>query len=102
MPGVYKEKECPACKTLHRKKGQYCSISCSNASRSLSEETKEKISDGMRDYYTTPEGIAQAAINNRRVLADRIGAPLPVTIDEFTIDIPTIYDIPDGYVSDFE
>ena len=56
----------------------------------------------MRDYYTTPEGIAQAAINNRRVLADRIGAPLPVTIDEFTIDIPTIYDIPDGYVSDFE
>ena len=55
----------------------------------------------MREYYNTPEGIAQAAINNRRVLSDRIGGPAPVTIDEFTVDIPTIYDIPDGYTPDF-
>lgn len=102
MPGVYKEKECPTCKILHRKKGAYCSISCANNARSLSDETKEKIADGMREYYNTPEGIAQASINNRRVLADRMGLAAPVTIDEFTVDIPTLYDLPDGYMSDFD
>jgi hypothetical protein len=101
MPGVYKEKECPSCFKLHRKKGAYCSISCSNAARSLTDQTKEKIADGMREYYNTPEGIAQASINNRRVLADKMGAPLPVTIDEFVVDIPTIYELPDGYTTDF-
>jgi hypothetical protein len=101
MPGVYKEKECPTCGGLHRKKGAYCCISCSNGARSLSDKTKEKIADGMREFYLTPEGIAQASVNNRRVNADKIGGPAPVTIDEFTVDIPTIYDIPDGYTSDF-
>jgi hypothetical protein len=101
MPGVYKEKECPSCGGLHRKKGAYCCISCSNGARSLSDKTKEKIADGMRDYYLTPEGIASAAVNNRRVNALRMNEAPPVTIDEFTVDIPTIYDIPDGYTSDF-
>lgn len=102
MPGVYKEKECPACNKTHRKRGLFCCASCAASSKILSDETKDKIADGMRGYYLTPEGIAQAAVNNRRVLADRDGGPAPITIDEFAIDIPTLYDIPDGYVSDFE
>ena len=101
MPGVYKEKECPTCKKTHRKRGLYCCASCAASNRILTDDVKEKISDGMREYYNTPEGIAQAAINNRRVLSDRIGGPAPVTIDEFTVDIPVIYDIPDGYTPDF-
>ena len=101
MPGVYKEKTCPTCKKVHRKKGQYCCISCSNAARSLTDETKTKIGDGLREYYTTPEGIASASINNRRVHNDRLGLPAPVTIENFTVDIPEIYDIPDGYTPDF-
>lgn len=101
MPGVYKEKVCPTCLIHHRKKGAYCSISCSNGARTLTDQTKEKIADGLRDYYLTPEGLAQASINNRRVNALKIGEAPPITIEEFTVDIPTIYDIPDGYTPDF-
>lgn len=42
MPGVYREKECPTCGTKHRKKGRFCSKSCSNAGRD--EETRAKLS----------------------------------------------------------
>jgi hypothetical protein len=101
VPGVYKEKSCPSCKIVHRKKGAYCSISCSNNARTLTDQTKEKIADGLREYYNTPEGVAQASINNRRVNNDKLGLPAPVTIDEFVVDIPTIYELPDGYTTDF-
>lgn len=97
MAGVYREKECPSCGVKHRKRGAHCSISCGNASRTISDTTKEKISEGLKEYYNTPEGIAQAATNNRRVNNDKLGLPAPITIDEYTVDIPTIYDIPDGY-----
>ena len=101
MPGVYKEKSCPTCKIVHRKKGAYCSISCSNNARTLTDQTKEKIAEGLKEYYNTPEGIAQASINNRRVNNDKLGLPAPITIDEFVVDIPTIYELPDGYTTDF-
>jgi predicted nucleic acid-binding Zn ribbon protein len=43
MPGVYREKECPTCGTKHRKKGQYCSKTCSNKGRD--DVYKEKMRD---------------------------------------------------------
>lgn len=101
MAGVYREKSCPTCKTKHRKRGDYCCQSCASSARTLSETTKDKISEGMREYYQTPEGSAQAFINNRRVNALRVNEAPPVTIEEFTVDIPTIYEIPDGYMTDF-
>ena len=101
MPGVYKEKSCPTCKKTHRKRGDYCCARCAQLFTVKSDTVKEKISGGLREYYTTPEGIASASINNRRVNALRINEAPPVTIDEFTVDIPTIYDIPDGYTPDF-
>jgi uncharacterized Zn finger protein (UPF0148 family) len=101
MPGVYKEKQCPTCKKSHRKRGEYCCARCAQLFTVKSNTVKEKISEGLREFYLTPEGIASAAVNNRRVNALRMNEAPPVTIDEFTVDIPTIYDIPDGYTSDF-
>ena len=45
MPGVYREKECPTCGTKHRKKGPYCSKTCSNKDRD--EEYKQKMRERM-------------------------------------------------------
>jgi hypothetical protein len=101
MAGVYKEKTCPTCKILHRKRGIFCGASCAASSKTLTDQTKEKIADGLKEYYNTPEGIAQASINNRRVNNDKLGLPAPITIDEFVVDIPTIYELPDGYTTDF-
>jgi hypothetical protein len=101
MAGVYKEKTCPTCKTKHRKRGEYCCQSCASSDRSLTDKTKQNISDGMREYYRTPEGSAQAFMNNRRVNALRVNEAPPVSIEEFTVDIPTLYDLPDGYTPDF-
>lgn len=47
MPGVYREKECPTCGVKHRKKGQFCSKTCSNKGRDPS--VYQKHSDYMRN-----------------------------------------------------
>lgn len=65
MPNVYKKKTCPQCNKEHRQRGVYCSISCGNASRTLSQETKQKISKKLQEYRQTPEGIATASIVSR-------------------------------------
>lgn len=39
----YREKQCPTCGVKHRKKGQFCSKSCSNKGRD--EEYKAKMRD---------------------------------------------------------
>ena len=62
MPGVYRLKVCPNCDKEHRKKGNYCSQSCAstvnNTGREQSEETREKITNTVNEYFQTPEGIA--------------------------------------------
>jgi hypothetical protein len=97
MPGVYKKKICPCCGVEHRKRGSFCSLSCSSK-RSHKEETKEKISDSVREHYLTPEGIAQAKVNNRRVNAMAHDEIPPVTIEDFAVSIPELS--PD--ISDFQ
>ena len=74
MPGVYRLKLCPNCDKEHRKKGNYCSQSCAstvnNTGREQSEETREKITNTVNEYFQTPEGIATghmvARQNNKR------------------------------------
>lgn len=102
MPGVYKKKVCPVCSVEHRKRGIHCGASCAGMHKTIPPETRESIAASMREYYETPEGIAQASVNNRRVNAIAAGTEPPVTIDEFTVDIPDIrslsdYDILDDY-----
>lgn len=50
----YREKSCPTCGTLHRKKGKYCSRSCGN-SRVHSEEHKQHLAKKSRDHLLNNE-----------------------------------------------
>lgn len=94
MPGIYKEKECPACATIHRKRGQYCSQSCANSERVTTEDTKDLLRVRAYEYLQTPEGIANAKMINN---------PNRVTIDEFAVDVPDIerLDVFDNDYSDW-
>ena len=53
MPGVYREKECPTCGVKHRKKGKFCSKSCSNKGRD--PEVYQKHSEFMKNSETGKE-----------------------------------------------
>lgn len=44
--GEYKEKVCPQCKKAHRRRGPFCSKSCSNLGRK--PEVYQKVSEWMR------------------------------------------------------
>lgn len=46
MAGVYREKVCPQCGVKHRRRGEYCSKSCSNKGRDQS--VYQKVSEFMR------------------------------------------------------
>ena len=102
MPGVYRLKLCPNCDKEHRKKGNYCSQSCAstvnNTGREQSEETREKISDTVNEYFQTPEGIAtghmvarqntkRAEINQKIKEGHYILEP-----DDWAVEIPTFDD----------
>lgn len=92
MPGIYKEKTCPACGITHRKKGQYCSKACSNSNREVSENTREAMRKVATEYNRTPEAIAKQSQINTSLRT--------LTIDDFIVDIPSIpddYDLPSGY-----
>jgi hypothetical protein len=99
MANQYKEKECPVCFVLHRKRGLFCSISCANSTRTVSDESKKKIKKTLREYQSTPEGVANAQRQSLRASAMRNDEPLPVTIEDFAVDIPDLQDLPDldGY-----
>lgn len=65
MPNVYRLKTCPCCGKEHRGRGPYCSKVCSNRAREFSEETKKKISESVKEYYETPEGVATTQMQSR-------------------------------------
>jgi hypothetical protein len=102
MANQYKEKECPVCYVLHRKRGIFCSISCANTTRSVSEESKDKIKKTLREYQSSPEGVANAQRQSIRASAIKNDAPLPVTIEDFVVDIPDIRDISDYDLDGFD
>ena len=95
MPGQYKLKNCPVCNTEHRKKGQYCSQSCANSTRQITPETLKKIKRSVAEYQSSPEGIANNQRQSLRMSAINAGEVLPVTIEDFAVDIPDITDLRD-------
>jgi hypothetical protein len=98
MGGIYKLKKCPNCGIDHRKRGLFCGQSCANASRVITDETKKKMSRSALEYNDTPEGIANARMASQRMSAQLLGAPPPVTVDEFCVDLPDFPpDLPEGY-----
>lgn len=90
MPGIYKEKECPSCYAVHRKRGLFCSQSCANESRIVTDDTKHKLRVKAYEYLQTPEGIANAKLLN---------AEHRVSIEDFAVSVPDIsdYDNYDGF-----
>ncbi len=90
MPGVYKEKECPVCGIIHRKRGLYCCQTCANSTRIHSEETKQKISESNKEASQSPERIAHGHMLKAGTL---------MAADEYAINIPDLSDRPDldGY-----
>lgn len=95
MPGQYKLKSCPVCSTEHRKRGQYCSQSCANSTREITTETMTKIKRSVAEYQNSPEGLANAKRQALRASAMRNGDELPVTVEDFAVDIPDIRQLSD-------
>ena len=88
MPGVYKEKSCKFCNTIHRKRGLYCSQSCANRDR---PEYSANVANAMRkvaiEYNRTPEAIAKQK---------QLNTPLAsMTVEDFAVDIPDIKSLED-------
>jgi len=99
MPNQYKEKKCPVCNQSHRKRGAYCCQSCANSNQSKSPEHVKKIKKSIAEYQNSPEGVANAQRQSVRASAMRTGAELPVTLEDFCVDLPDIREMPDldGY-----
>ena len=51
-------KICPRCKEPHEKRGRYCSPSCAN-SRVFSQESLDKKSNSLKQYYAALTGAAK-------------------------------------------
>jgi hypothetical protein len=99
MPNQYKEKQCPVCNSSHRKRGAYCCQSCANSNQSKSPEHVKRIKKSIAEYQNSPEGVANAQRQSVRASAMRTGAELPVTLEDFCVDLPDIREMPDldGY-----
>lgn len=93
MPNVYREKQCPRCGVLHRKRRQYCSRECGNVrefSPEQREEINERIVQSNLEYQRTPEALAK----NRLLSQARVNGTDLAKAEDFAIDIP---DIPDRF-----
>jgi hypothetical protein len=91
MPGVYKLKNCPECNKEHRKQGRFCSQSCSNSHREVSDKQREqghKLAEYKQENRGSPEQIAAGSL---------LGQGIIVNAEDFAIDIPDILDLPEGY-----
>ena len=95
MPNQYRKKNCPVCSVEHRKKGVYCSQSCANSNQKKTPEHVKKIKKSIAEYQSSPEGVANAQRQSLRASAMRNDEPLPVTLEDFAVDIPDIQDLPD-------
>ena len=56
--GQYREKTCPYCGTVHRKKGQYCSRSCGNH-RTYTKAQREEKSKKQTEFLKSDSPVAE-------------------------------------------
>lgn len=69
MPNVYKQKLCPQCYSEHRRRGPYCSKSCSNKARTITAVTIEKHRANTTRFINS--GSETAEISRWAILADK-------------------------------
>jgi hypothetical protein len=77
---------CPECKKEHRKRGPFCSQSCHNSHREVSDKVRENMRKVSEDYHRTPEAIAAKKMINS-----------PLSSDEYGVNIPDFPELPEGY-----
>jgi len=82
MSGQYKLKECPACNKEHRKRGLFCSQSCSNADRPATDNMRSAMRKVAVEYNRTPEAIAKQKMLNTSLAT--------MTVEDFAVDIPDL------------
>jgi NMD protein affecting ribosome stability and mRNA decay len=83
----YRTKICKYCGNQHKKRGIYCNQSCSNRDRpAYSQKVSENARKQVIEYNKTPAGIARQKL---------IG--VDVKPEDFAIELPTFYDIPEGF-----
>jgi DNA repair exonuclease SbcCD ATPase subunit len=98
MPNQYKEKKCPVCSITHRKRGLFCSQSCANSNQTKTPEHVKNIKKSIAEYQNSPEGLANAQRQSLRLTAMHNDTPLPVTIEDFCVDLPDFPpELPEGY-----
>ena len=81
----------------HRRRGLFCSQSCANSNQKKTPEHKQRIKQSIAEYQNSPEGLANAQRQSLRASAMRAGEELPVTIEDFTVDLPDFPELPEGY-----
>ncbi len=82
MSGQYKLKECPACNKEHRKRGLFCSQSCSNVDRPVTDNMRSAMRKVAVEYNRTPEAIAKQKMLNTSLAS--------MTVEDFAVDIPDL------------
>ena len=82
MSGQYKIKKCPACNKEHRKRGLFCSQSCSNVDRPVTDNMRSAMRKVAVEYNRTPEAIAKQKMLNTSLAT--------MTVEDFAVDIPDL------------
>ena len=77
MPNVYREKTCPTCKKTHRKRGPYCTLSCSSTGREGSEKQRENMRKVATEYNKSPEAIAHQKLFHTGIMPDEFAVSIP-------------------------
>lgn len=60
---IVEDKICPKCDSIHQKIGVFCSRKCANT-RTHTEETKNKITNSLKEFYTENENHNKGKQNN--------------------------------------
>lgn len=92
-PDRYKEKKCPICEKLHKKRGNYCSEICGKSKRPRTESELEKRSIKRKEFLSTPAGIIhQKKMTQAANYAQGKNVDAIVTMADFVVEIPTFND----------
>jgi hypothetical protein len=91
--GQYREKNCKYCEKPFRKQGVFCSKACSNSNRPVSDRVRENMKEVAEDYNKTPAALAKQSMLHTSLQG--------LTMDDFAVEIPEFYELPEGYTPDF-
>jgi endogenous inhibitor of DNA gyrase (YacG/DUF329 family) len=95
MAGVYRQKQCPTCGTIHRRRGPYCSRSCAAKDRTHSAETIEKIRESNKArvadvtsdaYLESADNLRAAAKASKGIITDPVPPRMRIDRSGETID----------------